>query len=347
MQGNIRKKLIQHKKSTILLSELEALYTAKTKNPSYDNFAREIINLEKEGVLEMVKKKGRNEHSPSLAYHYRIHRAKLMKGHHEQILAQRLIFHPAMNLDAYFSLNMEIWQKDLPYLKRVNNYICKYGFPTDLVPAPERSFELVQDEKWIVEGRGSELLTRIGLWEKLKILPVSDPLMFAINPNQMNNTNHLHLIVENKTTYQALLPALTKTRFTTLIYGCGNKITKNIENFDAQVPLKGDHQFLYFGDLDQSGITIWHSLNKRSKVDPAYPFYHACLQKRAVKGKTNQRPNPQALEEFLVFFPTHEQEKIKQILYDGAYYPQEILKTKELQEIWRDENGWGKSYRTC
>ena len=334
-----KRKLLQFDRQTITLAELEKVFPIK--RPSYENFAAEILRLEEEGILEIVKSKGRNNHPLSLAYHYRINKGHLKKEHHRKIQAYHLKCHPTIRLDAYFSLDDTVWQQDLPYIKKINTYLNTFGFPSDEVPAPERSFELVQDEKWIVEGKGSDLLDRIDLWEKLKILPVSDPLMFALHPECLQGTKHLHLIVENKTTYQALLPALKETNFTTLIYGCGNKIVKSIENFHNQLPIQGEHLFYYFGDLDHSGISIWHSLNKRQTVIPAHAFYSACLQKSAVPGKTNQRPRELALQEFLPYFSKDEEMQIRDSLGAGTYYPQEILKTRDLQQIWR-ETAWTK-----
>lgn len=332
MQNNFKKQLLQYKKKTIFLTDLEKMVG---KQPlRYVTFAEEILKLEEEDILQMVKAKGRNRNTPSLAYQYRINRALLNKDYHAELHRHRFKFDHSMNLDAYFSLDETTWTNDLPYLEKINTYITENGFPEAEAPAPERSFELVGDEKWLVEGQGSEVLARIDLWEKFKIMPVSDPLMFAVHPALINQETHLHLIVENKTTYQALLPILTNTVFTTLIYGSGNKITKSIENFPNQLPIEGRHTFYYFGDIDQSGITIWHSLNIRREVLPATPFYQACLQKNAAFGKTNQRPNEKALEEFLQFFPATVKEKIRKLLADGAYYPQEVLKTSELQAIW-------------
>src|SRR5699024_3030834 len=202
MQTNLREQLLHYNKKTISLSDLEKLFT--TKIPSYQAFAAEISTLEKEGVLEMVKARGRNQHTPSLAYHYKINKALMKRDYHAELQAYRLTFHPALSLDRYFKLDHAIWEKDLPYLFKINEYITENGFPEEKAPAPERSFELVQDEKWIVEGRGSDVLQRIGLWEELKVFPVSDPLMFALHPGQIDASHHLHLIVENKTTYQAL-----------------------------------------------------------------------------------------------------------------------------------------------
>jgi hypothetical protein len=89
----------------------------------------------------------------------------------------------------------------------------------------------------------------------LKIIPVSDRLMFALNPRLLQEKKQWHLIVENKTTYQGLLPALKETCFSTLIYGSGNKITGSMELFQNQYPIEAEHIFCYFGDLDKSGIT--------------------------------------------------------------------------------------------
>ncbi|MCD8509389.1 MAG: DUF2220 domain-containing protein [Bacillus sp. (in: Bacteria)] len=230
-------------------------------------------------------------------------------------------------------------EKRSTFIQKIDHYIAKYEFPTEPVPAPERSYELVGDEKWITEKGGKELLEQLGIYEKLNIIPVSDPLMFAMNPNQLTNSTQLHLIVENKTTYQGLLPELTSAMFSTLIYGSGKKIVKSIEQFQAQYPIEADHHFLYFGDIDREGIAIWHSLNKRTEAHPALPFYRACLAKTPASGKEYQREQQEATVHFLSHFRTQEQTNIKNLLNEGNYLPQETLKTKELQQIWR-ETDW-------
>src|SRR5690606_27951704 len=169
--------------------------------------------------------------------------------------------------------------------------------------APERSFQLVGNEKWITDLGGHALLKRLGLWDLLRVHPVSDPLMFAVNPNAATKcppSLYLHFIVENKTTFQALLPMLPSSQFSTLIYGCGNKITGNIDMFPLQFPATVyDHRFYYFGDLDYEGIRIWYETNKQQAIIPALPFYEACLAQPYAMGKTNQRRNDAAVEAFV------------------------------------------------
>ncbi|MFZ3587706.1 Wadjet anti-phage system protein JetD domain-containing protein [Bacillus sp. DJP31] len=304
---------------------------------SYIDFANVILEFENEKVLTRVKSHGENGKNPSLAFSYRINKSALLGDIQETIKLARLALHPAIYIESYFQLPEEVWERDFCYIQKVDQYIKTFNLPTESVPAPERSYELVEDEKWITEGGGEEVLHRIKLWNKLLILPVSDPLMLAFNPLLMHKNEHLHLIVENKTTYQALLPALSDSGFTSLIYGCGKKIIKSIEHFHYQLPLEAsDHVFYYFGDLDHEGITIWNSLSRKIKVTPALAFYLECLKRPYAYGKQNQRPNIETLSFFLPHFQNNEQEQIQNLLQEGGYYPQEILKTKELQDIWRN-----------
>src|SRR5690625_2700801 len=197
MKKILEQNLVPFKRKTITIDELEKLSPTTT---TYEKFAALIVQLENDAILEMVKSKGRNQRNPSLAYQYRINKHQLNRTFYQLLQTYRLKFHDAIDLDAYFKLDRAIWTQDLPYLEKINTYIQKHGFPTEKVPAPERSFELVADEKWI-EEKGSVVLHRTNLWDAMKIFPVSDPLMFAINPTRVTEIHQLHFIVENKTTY--------------------------------------------------------------------------------------------------------------------------------------------------
>jgi hypothetical protein len=337
MKDFVNQKLLEFNKKMITIEELEAWIPSNSL--SYKQFAELIRSFEDEGIFEMVKSKGRNSRTPSLAYLYRVKKKLLTKEYQEELKKYRLQLHPSIHLDPYFGLDPSQWKKDFPYLILINEYIELFGFPAYEVPAPERSVELVGDEKWITDKQGKELLERVGLWSVMKVIPVSDPLMFAINPSVLHNQAQKHLIVENKTTYQGLIDVLSDTDFSTVIYGCGNKIIHSIEQFHRQVPIPhAEHTFFYFGDIDRSGIFIWHRLNEKVPTRLAMPFYQACLEKQALKGKTNQRLDQMAIDEFLRYFSKKEQEKLISVLDYGEYYPQEVLKTSELQHIWRNSS---------
>jgi hypothetical protein len=340
MRELLHKYLREYKKSSIALPELEGLVAGRVD--SYEAFAELIVELEQEQVLTMVKSKGRTGRTPSLAYQYRIDKKSLMADFHRELQQYRLQLHPDIRIDSYFRQDPSVWKGDLPYLRKIDAYLRRSSLPTEKVSAAERSFEVVGDEKWIENGNGKEVLDRAGLFEALQIMPISDPLMLAINPKQIDRTHQFHLIVENKATYQGLLPALIDSPFSTLIYGQGNKIVKSMEQFEAQYPVSAQHRFFYFGDLDKSGIAIWNSLNERRRVMPALPFYRACLSYAPAKGKEYQKANTEALEHFLRYFTEEEKKAITRLFLQGEYYPQEVLKAKELQSVWRNEdwNNW-------
>lgn len=325
--------LINYPRKTIRLSQLEELM--KPCVSSYEEFANVIISLEADRVLEEIKTTGRTTRLPSLAWQYRIYRNVLINTHHTALQFARKQFHPSINLDFYYSKDPSAWEKDLPYLQLIHTYLEKYSFPKTYVPAPERSLELVGNEKWISEHGGKELLERVGLFSTLKIIPLSEPLMFAVNPATIHHPIQSHLIVENKTTYQALLPILTETDFSTLIFGSGKSVIKSIEQFTMQYPVDANHHFFYFGDIDREGILIWYLLSAKQQMLLAMPFYQACLAKEPLTGKEYQKEHPEALTEFLEYFPPDKQSVIRNLLLEGRYYPQERLKTEELQDVWR------------
>ncbi|WP_186381072.1 Wadjet anti-phage system protein JetD domain-containing protein [Paenibacillus xylanexedens] len=322
------------------------------KNIDYDSFAQAVGDLMHEGYLIEMKSSGRNSRTPSLALRFRMGHGLLKMEFQAQLQKLQLEMHPLISLDQYYKLGENVWKQDAAAVHRINEYLKRYGLPDLVVSASERSYALVQDEKWIMEQGGKATLIRLGLWDHLLIRAEYDPLMMAVNPYMMINTSAveeipcLHLIVENKTTFQALLPVMTESCFHTLIYGCGNKISGNIDMFDKQFPLQGgQHQFYYFGDIDHTGIQIWHSVSHKRDIKPALPFYQACLQKKYTTGKQNQRVNYDALIAFQSHFSQKEQQQLQNCLQSSGYYPQESLSAFELQKIWRDTN-WIKEWNT-
>lgn len=325
-------------KTMISLDELTALL--HTGGQTYEELAELILEFEQDNFLQAVKTTGRTTRLPEVAYQYRIMKVAIKEDFYAMLYKYNQRFHSAMRLDRYYILSPEIFHQDLPFLERINTYLNTYNFPEESVPAPERSAELVDDEKWLDEKGGKELLERVQIWEAMRVIPVSDPLMMAVHAKVLHNPCQYHLIVENKTTYQALVAVLPETIFSTLIYGSGNKIIKSIEQFDWQLPTGNVvHTFYYFGDIDRSGLTIWYLLNEKQRVIPAFPFYEACIQKQPFKGKTNQRLDGDAIRAFVSEMP--HASKVEKLLDDGLYYPQEVLKSAELGAIWRE---WSWSF---
>ena len=334
MQERLVNGLMLHKKQSITKDELEAL--AGREYAGDPAFTEAVHALEEAGYLSMVKKSGRTVNPPHLAYKYRLNRAVIHRRYHRQLHRSSLeLTSGQVSLDAYFNLSPAEFDEDWPWIKQIDAWVTAEGLPDDEVTAEERSVMLVNDEKWITAGKGKTVLTRIGLWDRIGIMPISEPLMLAVHPQLIAGDRHLHLIVENKTTWQALVQVLPELPFTSVIFGSGWRITGSLEQLDRQVPVKGARTLLYFGDLDHEGLAIWHDLHERYEVKPAVPFYEACLARTANRGKTNQRKRPEALEAFLPYLDEAGQAGIQKMLDEGRYLPQEVLTTDELQRIGR------------
>ncbi|MDF2925152.1 MAG: hypothetical protein K0R57_4066 [Paenibacillaceae bacterium] len=335
------------RKSTLELEELERLFAGQPVE--YEAFAKAVLELERAGVLELVKAHGRNGKVPALGYQYRIRRDSIVREHARRLHGYGRSLHPCIQLDRYYSLSEVEWQRDWPYIEKIDRYLRRFSLPEREAPAPERSFELVGDEKWITDKGGQAVLERLGLWTKLRLLPVSDPLMLAVNPAVLAGARlrdgeggavHRHLIVENKTTFQGLAPVLPETSFATLIYGCGRKIVGNLEMLRYQYPVPGgEHLLYYFGDIDLEGISIWFDLRLRHPVRLAEPFYRACLAKQSVQGKEYQLRKDEAVAAFCCELAPELGSQAARGLDEGRYWPQETLASQELGDIWRT-NEW-------
>jgi hypothetical protein len=79
-----------------------------------------ILEMEEGSVLQMVKSQGRNGKVPSLAYQYRINKSILNGNLHKELQKAELRLNPHIKLNDYFSLPIEVWMKDLPFIEQVN-----------------------------------------------------------------------------------------------------------------------------------------------------------------------------------------------------------------------------------
>lgn len=331
MQDLIERYLNTIKKKNILLLEMQQNLPGHIQ---YKEFADAISELEAKEILIPVKAKGTNGKVPGLYNQYRTNKTKLNADYIEQIQNLQFTLAPKMKLDAYLKLPKEVWERDYLYIQKLDEYIKLSGLPTLQATLPERSYEILGNEKWLEQEGGVELLERLGILDTFKLTQQADPLMLAVNPKAFTKTTY-HLIVENKSTFYLFLKDLPNTFFTSLIYGCGWKIIAGIEGLYNQLGVcKEDSNIYYFGDLDYEGIAIYHGLGEQVKL--AVPFYQALLKKAKSYGKESQRKNEEALGSFLKNFSDEEGSMIKTLLEEGAYIPQEALLQEEAHRLWRN-----------
>lgn len=333
----MKEQLMQFKKAYISLADLEGFAAL---GQTYEQFAEDVLALVDQKMLQPVKSSQKTFKTPSLHYKYKIIKHVVQQSLKETLERLQLTLDSRISLDAYYRYSIEQLQQDLPYLKKIHQYITTYGLPSETAPAPERSQALVGDEKWIQLKGGRRVLERIGLWDQMRIVDVKDPLRFAVNPKMLQQPKQYHLIVENKTTYEGLLPALQETCFSTLIYGAGFEIVGNIGLFGKQLPLPNvTHSFYYFGDIDFTGISIWYLLQKQQIIQLALPFYQAAFQYEGRAIPKKQVRDEEAILAFYEQLDRVSREKSQQLFEQTAYLSQEVLTSAVLQQIWRE---WGK-----
>ncbi|MCG5253888.1 Wadjet anti-phage system protein JetD domain-containing protein [Brevibacillus agri] len=332
MYDTFIKHLKSYKSTKISLGQFETWADPQT---TYPQFHRAMQTLLDNQILIPVRSSGTNAKNPPLPMAYRIQKSVLSQPIKQAIKQAQLCFHPSIRLDVYFRLAESRWSKDLPYIQQVHDYLTQRGFPQSEATAPERSFHLVGDEKWIDEKGGRKLLEAIGVWEQLKVTAMPDPLMFAVHLQQVGEKQGIyrHLIVENKTTYYAILPILSSLRYATLIYGAGWKVVSGIDGLSEQLGVGRDarHQFEYFGDLDHEGLAIWHALSQKCGAVPAVELYRALLRQQASTGKGGQRVNGNAIEQFISFFSEEERTQVSALLKNKEYVPQEAIPAEALR----------------
>lgn len=333
MNDIIMSYLKNKKNKSIALMELSNIIPGDTK---YEEFAKIIKNLEMQNILIPVKSHGLNGKSISIYNTYKINKGYFKSLICDEIHKLNFEINSEIHLENYYSLDEEYFKQDLPFIKIIDNYICKNGIPKNYAFSPQRSYEIMGDEKWIDEKGGKAILLRIELWEKLKIQYKCDPLMLGINPKKINNHNLKHIILENKSSFYDFLDILEDTDFFCVIYGSGWKIISNIKMLEKQLGLKGkNNEIYYFGDLDYEGISIWNLLKEKENVKLAKLFYLELMKNPYTFGKENQNKNKEAFLNFLQCFDEEQSNHIEELFQKGGYYPQELLTRDEIKNLWR------------
>ncbi|SMC33453.1 hypothetical protein SAMN04488500_101214 [Sporomusa malonica] len=325
--------LKQYTRVTVTLAQLEQVSAGWQE---YREFAGQVERLITDMVLTPIAACGTNQANPPLPLKYRVNKLRLCTELHERIREKQLVVHSLIQLEPYFKSDESLWRKEAAWIDMLHTYLSRCDLPLHETSVWERSYEIAGDEKWISEGGGYAFLQRVGLYGKLNIVDIAEPLMFALNPGRISDPICLHLIIENKTTFDILASNLPETDFLTMIYGAGKGFLSGIGNLEWQLHLTDrQHRLFYFGDLDQEGITIWYLLNSRRPARLALAFYQALLAKEFTKGKENQRQNDKAYASFLSYFPGNDQDKLRLLFAGAGYYPQEALAASELGEIAR------------
>jgi len=320
------------------------------KQGGYHAFAASIEELVRDGVMSPVKASGLNGRDPALYEKYRI---IVKKNVPDPATRQKLLtwFHPLINTSHYLT-HFNDYQKDEPFLLKLDSFLKQHAdlISLPVITANERSFQVFNDEKWLLSAHGRTFCQRTGLsLEDLRCCETYEPFFYYPGRMPVDKDTVNVLIVENKDTFFSLKGLIRQgmdtwggCTFSLLIYGEGRKIQSSFSFFSELEEYQNYCcNFFYFGDLDPEGILIWYDLQKNYRVSimPFTFFYNALFDAYGenappIKGdKAGQRYSEEAVEAFLAFFTAQRGREILQMLKENNYLPQEGLNRVLLKEL--------------
>lgn len=217
-----------------------------------------------------------------------------------------------------------------------------------IVTVNERAYELFGDEKFFkgdekIRSRGETVLKRLGLdYLHLGCIETIEPFFsFYKKDFHLKHSRKIY-IIENKDTFWSfkhLMDSAVDFDLDMLIYGEGKKILSSFKFIDEyEINLKAD-TFIYFGDLDAEGIKIYGNLKARFpeySIRPFYQGYQAIIEiglmRKLVKTPKMQKVSEENIEKFINEFDEIFAKKIREIISEGFYIPQEALSAIKIKE---------------
>lgn len=255
-----------------------------------------------------------------------------------------------INIEEYLN-KPSIYEKHRELLLPLNTFLIKNRKDLDIpISKNERAYQIWNDEKMLDDSLCKSIVKWNRLEEKLNYYLTPEPFFDYIHckKEKMNI-----LIVENKDTWYSLRKIINSLKnecylcdieIDGVLYGEGNKITKEkaLEEYENEV-IQRKCSFLYWGDLDYTGIEIYERVvnqNKNAEISLFTKIYEIMIDAKDLdllgKIKHNQNNNI-SLELFIDSFDKKYQERIKYMLNKNSYIPQEIINAAILKNICKEK----------
>lgn len=298
----------------------------------YQQLYEAINRLINEDILKKINPRATTVEQPPLALKYRISKedAEDLTGVKKEILK----FHRAFSLEYYLS-NPKHYLQDREYIQILGDYLDQEEKP--LLSINELSYQLFNDEKFFKgtdESRGESILKNLRLtYADLNCYHAYEPFIYHAF-QRTNQSGKVGLIIENKDTYWSFVQLLSNHKVSLdmdfLIYGEGKKIISSLRYLEF---LKFELDNLwYFGDIDREGIHICLKLAEaypHMDIKPFVPGYEKLIDHTSDR-VLKTMPKAQAYSEkdvkaFCGYFPHPYNDRIRRILENGLYIPQEGL----------------------
>jgi len=349
------KKEKKYVESSMKRTNLDAL-SAKYRISDYKELYAKVIALIDGRKIKPVKASGINGKSPALYREYWVIEEKQDVSQYINELNYEIV--PAISTD-YYQTHIDQYIQDRQWVLLLNDYIKNCDFTT-LMSENERSFDIWHREKFLKQEQGKKILKRCGLETGfLHYYRATEPIAYYSATKQ---TPQNLLIIENKDTFYSMRKCLMNSSKSkkgtyhicgepigTLIYGAGKGIIAAFSDFEISAEpymMAQGNKIFYFGDLDYEGIGIYESFTIAYGLQYEIALFKSAYELMLAKAQrihidklplTKEGQNRKIENIFLNQFSKAQQAKIKDILEQGRYIPQEILNIEDIGAALRKQ----------
>jgi hypothetical protein len=312
------------------------------QNVYYIDFYNIIKELENSGAIKRIGK-DKTSVNPALSKKYKVIREKMVFTEEEKINMARL---NKVNL-SYYSKRVDEFREDYNIIVDLNNLLRDTTHYREIT-LNEISYIVFGYEKAMSEDEVSIVMKKLGIKEEdLGCRMKNEPLLNTIFKGFYEKDKRNILIAENLETYWSLNKILREmpNDIDMLIWGKGCSIEANFHGAILYGVNKKD-TILYFGDIDLSGVDIFLRLKSNYKefsIMPSISLYENLLSIGVQKGIKKSRSQNQIdieenrLDVFLNAFGSEVRDRLKIIIKNREYIPQEALNYNELRKVYGNE----------
>lgn len=321
------------------------------KTIQYDFFYTCITMLVNDGVLSKCGTKTNNK-AMELYLKYNVNFNKEIVKFNQEDLKFLAVLNKKINVD-YYRKNIKAFYEDKEYIRVYNNFLNEIdeGKHNEIISINERSYHLFKDEKIIKGGKGVEplagrVLKRLKLeYEDIGCRDNYEPLLILTMPTFFSKESRNIIVVENLDTYWTLNRiAMDNVDFRDmtdmLIYGKGNAITGEFAQYD-RYNISDKDRIFYFGDIDNHGFYIYAQFKEKFKnlnITLAVKLYELMIDLSDINNLKDVRTDNQSklkdieLENVINNLTGDYRSKLRYILLNNKYIPQEVLNYENLSE---------------
>ncbi len=324
-----------------LLDYIQIKHVSKYEEEgSYSGFYLAVRSLAREGYIKPVKSSGRFFMTPPLFNRYRktvlLEDEIISKKEIETLKRELMCMNPKMDKH-YYLARPDKFLDDRERANQLNDWLNSQdskGEPLCRNTVNERSFEIFNNEKYLA-GKGIKMLSNLGLTlEALNCYKTYEAFFYILFDSRKRGNV---LIIENKDSFMSLLyhlqkqnrPCIHNTSISMLVYGEGKKIIKSFSFMDELKRQIKTDKIYYWGDLDYAGIEILLKLigsYGNYNIIPMVNLYGDMLECANNPPRVKSKQNRVPIDAFLKFFESDISDRIKDIIYNGKYIPQEAVR---------------------